>query len=91
MTFEGSNFDILTGASAIVVSYFVCRGTAGRRALFVWNSIGLTLLMSIVVVANVSMPAFRVRSFRLRTRHRCPHPEDFAHVPLLQFGTLGGH
>jgi hypothetical protein len=60
MTFEGLNFDIATGLSAVVVAYLAHRGSAGRRAILAWNTAGLFLLAAIVVVANLSSPAFRI-------------------------------
>jgi hypothetical protein len=59
MTFEGLNFDIVTGLSALGVAYFVQRGKLRSGAILVWNTVGLLLLVAIVVVANLSTPAFR--------------------------------
>ena len=58
MTYTGRNFDILTGASAIVVALLVARGIGGRRLVAVWNLAGLALLINIIVVAVLSTPAF---------------------------------
>jgi hypothetical protein len=60
MTFEGINFDVATGLSAPLVAYLAQRGQIGRRGLLAWNAIGLALLCLIVVVANLSTPAFHV-------------------------------
>jgi hypothetical protein len=60
MTFEGLNFDILTGVSAIPLSLAVHHGKLGTRAALAWNTVGLVLLATIVTVANLSTPAFHV-------------------------------
>lgn len=58
MTYTGRNFDILTGASAIVVAALVARGIGGRRLVMLWNVAGFALLINIIVVAVLSTPAF---------------------------------
>jgi len=60
MSYSGLNFDVLTGASAIVVAALVKAGAGGRRLVAVWNLAGLLLLVNIVVVAILSTPAFAV-------------------------------
>jgi hypothetical protein len=56
MTFEGRNFDILSGISAPVVYYlcFVAR-RAGRTVLLVWNIACLLLLLNILTIALLSL------------------------------------
>jgi hypothetical protein len=56
MTFEGRNFDILTGLSAIVVAVLAHRGLIGRRAVLAWNLAGFALLLNIMGVAIASVP-----------------------------------
>lgn len=49
MTFEGRNFDILTGISAPIVAYLhFTKQSLSRNALLVWNVIGLLLLLNVV-------------------------------------------
>lgn len=58
MTFEGRNFDILSGITAIVV-YFICfkgRTVVRRNVLMAWNIIALLLLLNIVINAVLSLP-----------------------------------
>lgn len=57
MTFEGSNYDILSGFSAPVIYYgvFVAKKT-GRRTLLAWNILCLLLLANIVSIAVLSAP-----------------------------------
>jgi hypothetical protein len=54
MTFEGANFDIVTGITAIGV------GLAANRlphwAIFAWNAFGTVLLVVVVGIAVLSAP-----------------------------------
>jgi hypothetical protein len=59
MSYTGRNFDILTGATAIVVAAWVWSGRAGRRLILVWNVLGLALLVNVVTVAILLTPRFR--------------------------------
>jgi hypothetical protein len=53
MTFEGRNWDILTGITALVVSRYFLNS---KGWMIVWNIFGLGLLINIVAVALLSMP-----------------------------------
>ena len=58
MSFEGRNFDVLTGLSAPFVAYI---WSNNRTALFIWNILGLALLANILTIAIPSLPTpFRV-------------------------------
>lgn len=59
MSYSGFNFDIATGATAIVVSALVWSGRGGRRLVLAWNLLGLILLVNIVTVAILATPRFR--------------------------------
>jgi hypothetical protein len=59
MTYTGRNFDIVTGATAIVVAWLAARGVAGRPLVFAWNVLGLCLLVNVVTIAVLSTPAIR--------------------------------
>ncbi|AUD03314.1 hypothetical protein [Spirosoma pollinicola] len=57
MTFEGGNYDILSGLSAPVVAYFAFRKQQlSPRWLLVWNILALGLVINIVVRAVLSAP-----------------------------------
>nr|MBP9884195.1 hypothetical protein [Chitinophagales bacterium] len=57
MTFEGRNFDILSGLTAPIIFYlgFVTK-QLDRKVILIWNFICLGLLINIVVVAILSAP-----------------------------------
>lgn len=59
MTFEGLNFDILSGIIAailFVILYFL-RRPINKKILLIWNLFGLTLLVIIVTLAFLSAPS----------------------------------
>lgn len=57
MTFEGYNFDILAGISAIVIYYYgYVKQHLSTRTLIAWNIACIVLLLNIVVIAILSAP-----------------------------------
>ena len=56
MTYEGLNYDILSGISAIVVAVLAARGTLPRWGLVTWNVLAMGLLLTIIAIANLSTP-----------------------------------
>jgi hypothetical protein len=58
MTYTGRNWDIATGASAILVAALVRAGLASRAVVTIWNALGLLLVLNVVVVGIVSTPRF---------------------------------
>lgn len=62
MTFEGRNWDILTGLTApLMVWLWVQQPQARRSLVLIWNLAGLALLLNIVGISILSMPtAFQV-------------------------------
>lgn len=58
MTFEGRNFDILSGLTAPIVYWLAFRGgKTNRPLLIVWNIFALLLLANIVSTAVMSIPS----------------------------------
>ncbi|NCX94867.1 MAG: hypothetical protein EBX41_00405 [Chitinophagia bacterium] len=57
MTFEGKNFDILSGLSATIIYYFAfVKNVVGKQVLLLWNVACLLLVINIVVIAILSTP-----------------------------------
>ena len=57
MTFEGMNFDVITGILALPVGYLLTRKkTYASKLAIVFNVIGIALLLNILVIAVLSMP-----------------------------------
>ena len=65
MTFEGRNFDIVSGITAPIIFYFFFVKKSWRVSLLLaWNFICLGLLLNIVVNAALSAPfAFQQFAF----------------------------
>jgi hypothetical protein len=56
MTYEGRNFDVFSGTSALLIAWISSRLRLPQRVLLIWNVIGLGLLINIVVIALLSTP-----------------------------------
>jgi hypothetical protein len=56
MTFEGHNFDIIMGITAIVFSILVYRQRYNRWVLLTWNIVGIVFLSIIVITAIGAAP-----------------------------------
>lgn len=57
MTFEGRNFDLISGVTAPLVYYFgFIKGKLGARAMLIWNLICLLILLFTVSNAILSSP-----------------------------------
>lgn len=57
MTYEGRNFDILSGITAPLVFYFgYVKNVLGKKMILAWNIVSLGLLFNIVVNAILSAP-----------------------------------
>jgi hypothetical protein len=61
MTFEGRNFDILSGLTALLVAYLVANKKISSPLVIAWNLVCLAILVNIVAIAILSMPTpFRI-------------------------------
>lgn len=56
MTFEGQNFDILSGITAPIVYYLYKKERIGTGIMLIWNFVCLMLLINIVSTAILSAP-----------------------------------
>jgi hypothetical protein len=57
MTFEGRNFDIITGLLALPVGYVIARRKSHSKNVAIgFNILGFLLLLNILVIAVLSMP-----------------------------------
>ena len=58
MTFDGQNFDILAGISALIMGYFGFKDNIpNKKLLLIWNFVSFGLLMNIVITAIFSAPS----------------------------------
>jgi len=90
MTYTGRNFDIVTGATAIIVAALVWSRRGGRNLVLAWNLLGLALLINVIIVAIVSTPRFaRFGPDRLNVWVAFP---PFVWLPaVLVLAALAGH
>lgn len=57
MTFEGFNYDIISGITAIIISWFAFKNHSIRKfLLWIWNIAALALLITIVIISIFSTP-----------------------------------
>lgn len=56
MTFEGHNFDILTGIAALLLGLYALRKTPPRAVVLAVNALGLALLVAVGTIAVLSTP-----------------------------------
>lgn len=49
MTFEGRNFDITAGISALIIGYLLLQNKTSKRILLIWNYFGLALIIFILI------------------------------------------
>jgi hypothetical protein len=76
MTFEGRNFDILSGLTAPLVAWLgFCGGKINRALLIIWNLFALGLLLNIVTTAILSLETpFQQFAFDQRIAEFCIFP-----------------
>jgi hypothetical protein len=60
MTFTGANFDIVSGASAVIVAGLLLQERAPHWLVWAWNALGSLLLLAIMAIAIASLPRFHV-------------------------------
>jgi hypothetical protein len=90
MSYGGRNYDILTGASALLLAVLIATGTAGVRVVRLWNIIGLILLVNIVTVAILSTP--RIAYFGVTNLNTFVTYAPFVWLPAVEvLAALVGH
>lgn len=77
MTFEGRNWDVLTGLTALPMAWLVMKNKVPKWLIYAWNTAGLALLLNIVVVSMLSMPT------ALRRFHNEPANTFVAYFPYV--------
>ncbi len=60
VTFEGANYDVLLGISAIVMGFYAYRSSASKKILIAWNflGIGVILFAAFTFVTSLYFPEF---------------------------------
>ncbi len=57
MTFEGRNFDVVSGLTAPVIAFLVVRKKISKTGIIIWNIVCLGILINIVAIAVLSTPS----------------------------------
>ena len=90
MSYSGLNYDILTGALALVVAWLVYTNRAGARIVRLWNVVGLLLLINVVTVAILATP--RIRYFGDEHLNTWVTYPPFVWLPaVMVLAALAGH
>lgn len=79
MTFEGFNWDVLTGITSLLAARYLLNSKGG---LIAWNIFGLLLLVNIVTIAILSMPT-PLRVFDNEPANRIVTIFPFIYLPTL--------
>lgn len=79
MTFEGYNWDVLTGITSLLAARYILNSKSGLMA---WNIFGLILLVNIVTIAILSMPT-PLRVFDNEPANRIVTVFPFIYLPTL--------
>jgi hypothetical protein len=91
MTFAGRNFDIATGLLAAALALWLLKGPRTVWLVFIWNIIGLALLVNIVVIAILSTPV-PFRYFMNEPANLLPSTFPYVWLPtFLVQAALFGH
>lgn len=83
MTFEGRNFDILSGITAPIIYWLVFKnGQTNRSLLIIWNFLALILLFNIVITAFLAIPS-PIQQIALEQPNRAVMFFPFIWLPAL--------
>ncbi len=82
-TFEGWNFDILSGITAPLIAYFGFKGgTINKKLLLPWNIICLLLLCTIITISILAAP-FPLQQLSFEQPNRAILYFPFCLLPML--------
>lgn len=91
MSYAGYNFDILTGASAVIVAVMIAANRMPLWGVRVWNWVGSLLLLNIVVIALLSTPT-PIRVFQTEPANVWIAQAPFVWLPaVMVFYAFLGH
>ena len=91
MTWSGRNFDVVTGITALFLGLWLSRGgSVPGWVVFLWNLLGICLLINIVAIAALSTPV-SFRQFPAEPANTLPSTFPFVWLPsfLVQLALFG--
>jgi len=56
LTYEGRNFDIIMGITALPIAWWIFKRNGSRKILLAWNILGVILLFNVVIHGVLSIP-----------------------------------
>lgn len=92
MSYGGYNFDIVSGATALLLGAWCLRTTPPRAVLWAWNLLGSALLLNIIAISVASTPiihAFGTQPRELNTW--VAHPPYVWLPTVMVVSALCGH
>jgi hypothetical protein len=60
MSYSGRNFDVITGATALILAVALMMRPVPLGVIAAWNVLGIALLANIVTIAIASLPTFQL-------------------------------
>ncbi len=81
MSFHGYNFDVITGATALLLAFALHRNWAPRWVVVAWNIMGLVFLVIVAGVAIATTPLFEALGPAQRNTW-------IAHAPFIWLPTV---
>ncbi|MDB4993572.1 MAG: hypothetical protein JWM74_1004 [Myxococcaceae bacterium] len=91
MSFDGSNFDIVSGITAGVLALVLARREVPPAIVLAWNVLGTLLLLAIVTIAFTSTPMFHAFGTRPEQLNTWVAYFPFVYLALCVMGALIGH
>ncbi len=91
MTYAGSNYDIASGALAIVVALWAWRGQIPRWVVGLYTVVGLGLLLRVIALAVLSSPLPFRQYFEGPPVQLAAYVPTVWIVPICVGGALAGH
>lgn len=89
MSYGGYNFDIVSGATALVLGVALARGAVPKAVIVAWNVLGSVLLAVIVTVAFLATPL--VRAFGEAQINAWITQFPYSWMAVMVSGALLGH
>jgi len=82
MTFEGRNFDIIAGVTALIVGMLYAKGKVSEKILLIWNVLGLILILFILIngILSAELP---IQQFAFEQPNRALNYFPFILLPAI--------
>lgn len=82
MTFEGINFDIVAGITALIIGILYWKGKVSKKVLLMWNVFGL-ILISIILFVGILSAELPIQQFAFDQPNRALTYFPFILLPAI--------